>query len=215
MATHNYFFGAGEPDSTGIRIQGTDQVVLGNYFQDLGRSGFSMTDGTPDDLYVRVERATVAFNTFVNCRDPFLIGVNHSSYPTGTTPQDCVIVGNVFYARAKPTDTTRPFMHLVKGDEPINWTWRDNFVSSAIVGDFDFTGITVNDSVPQMSSIGIFLPADKTAGQEIDYGYGQISEIDVAGQVRRRFTTPGAIQLPLNDDKTPPLTEADFESLLR
>jgi len=71
VVTHNYLLGDGEAGSAGIRIQGTGQVVLGNYFQDLERNSFVMIDGTPDDLYVRVERAVVAFNTFVNCRDPF------------------------------------------------------------------------------------------------------------------------------------------------
>ena len=215
VVTHNYMFGEGEPDSSGIRIQGTGQVVLGNYFQDLGRSGFSMTDGTPNDLYVRVEQATVAFNTFVNCRDPFLIGVNHSSFPTGSTPQDCTIVGNLFYADADRADAAGPFMVWVKGDEPINWAWRDNFVSTAIVGGFAFTGITATDFDLQETTDGIRVPAGEIAEREVAYGLGAISETDLTGHIRRARTTAGAIEMPLIDFKSPPLTEADFEPMLR
>ncbi len=59
------------------------------------------------------------------------------------------------------------------------------------------------------------MPTNKFVGQKIDYSFAAISETDLTGQVRRSRTTPGAIQLPLADVKSLPLTEADFESLLR
>jgi len=74
-----------------------------------------------------------------------LIGFNHSKHPIGTTPQDCDIVGNVFYVDAESDDAAGTFMVLVSGDEPVNWTWRDNFVSPAIAGDFAIPGVVATD----------------------------------------------------------------------
>jgi poly(beta-D-mannuronate) lyase len=211
--THNYFFGEGEPASSGVRIQGTGQVVLGNYFQDLGRSGFAMTDGTPDDLYVQVEDATIAFNTFVNCRNPFLIGVVHSSVENGIAPRDCEIVGNVFYDDSERGSAADAFMVWVKEDAPIDWIWRNNLVSTDIVGDFEIEGVTPTAIEMHRASEGFLAPAGRTEQLEIDYDFGEISGSDIIGRQRGGRSTPGAIAMPLEIVLNPPKTEGYFGSI--
>ena len=40
---------------------------MNNLFHSLNAFGVGMMDGASDDLYVRVERALIAFNTFAGC----------------------------------------------------------------------------------------------------------------------------------------------------
>ena len=57
VVSENFFWGEGEHRAGGVRLQGTDQVVVNNLFHSLNAFGVGMMDGASDDLYVRVERA--------------------------------------------------------------------------------------------------------------------------------------------------------------
>ncbi len=207
VVTHNFLLGEGVEGTEGIRIQGTGQVVVGNYFHGLTGNGFAMMDGTPDDLYVRVEHAVVAFNTFVNCADSFLIGLNHPKHPTGTAPRDCTIVGNVFHRDA---ENAAPFMVWVQGDEPIDWTWRDNLVSPAADVGFEISGVGVVPLEMTTNELGLRVPASGLAKRTATYDQAGVTTTDIAGQPRRPRTTPGAIQAPAGAWRQRPLTEQDF-----
>ncbi len=82
VVSRNVFLGDGESGAGGVRLQGEDQVVVNNLFRSIPKFGVAMMDGTPDDLYIRTQRALVAFNTFVGCHPAFEIGANHSKHPT-------------------------------------------------------------------------------------------------------------------------------------
>jgi poly(beta-D-mannuronate) lyase len=126
VVTGNRFLGG----SGGVRLQGKDQVVVSNYFDRLTGSGLAMMDGTVDDFYVRVERALVAHNTFVNCARAFNIGLNHSKYPDGTVPRACTIANNVFY---QEKGAPHGLIAFVNDHEPEEWTWKNN-VYQGILG---------------------------------------------------------------------------------
>jgi poly(beta-D-mannuronate) lyase len=174
--TGNFFLGAGEAGSGGVRLQGTGQVVTKNYFHGLGRFGVAMMDGTDDKMYVRVERASVTFNTFVNCRYALLVGINHSKYPTGTVPRECLVSGNVFFL--KPGGVAKvgaaadasfgydlsagQIVKLVKDDEPEAWKWADN-IAQGKLGITARDGIRAGDAGLRFAKSGLALPTGKRA----------------------------------------------------
>jgi len=125
MVTGNWFLGG----SGGVRLQGKDQVVVSNSFDRLSGAGLTMMNGTEDGFYVRVERALVAHNTFVNCARTFHIGLNHSKYPDGTVPRACTIANNIFY---QEKDAQYGLITFVKDQEPEEWTWQNNIYQGVL-----------------------------------------------------------------------------------
>lgn len=138
VVSGNWFLGG----SGGVRLQGKDQVVVNNYFDRLTGSGLAMMDGTVDDFYVRVERALVAHNTFVNCARAFNIGINHSNYPEGTVPRACTIANNIFY---QEKDAQYGLITFVKDHEPEAWTWQNNIYQGVL-------GISTREGLQESSA---------------------------------------------------------------
>jgi len=194
-ATQNYFFGDGETGSGGVRLQGTDQIVANNHFYGLGQFGIGMMDGTPDDLYVLVERAQVLFNSFINCSHAMVIGINHPKHPQGTTPRDCLIAGNIFYTR-KP----QPLFVPIQEDQPRNWAWEENVL-------FGDAGMMINEGIrvvnPQLDiqDNGLAFPTEDTPSTSREMDKFWFLDTDLLGQKRVDPKTLGAIQYPVEDRK--------------
>lgn len=150
----NYFAGG----SGGVRMQGRDQVVVNNVFTDLSGHGLAMMNGIGDGFYVRVERALVAHNTFVNCTRPFHIGINHSKYPPGTPPLRCVIANNILYSDKRDGDE---LVSLVDKKEPEAWTWRDN-IFGGVLGVPPREGLIGKNPQFVSNDNGLMLPTEKT-----------------------------------------------------
>lgn len=181
-----FFIGDDEPRAGGVRLQGQDQVVINNSFKSLGAYGVAMMDGTPDDLYIRTERALVAFNTFVDCDPALNVGLNHSKHPNGTPPKDSTIANNLFV-----TNTSGQTVRFVQNDEPENWTWQGN-VTNGDLGISERDGILKTDITLQILPNGIPLPPEnflKTA-------QGNFPNIttDAMGQPRGEQKTIGCIE---------------------
>ena len=193
VATANVIMADGEPRASGIRFQGRDQVVANNYFQGLGGYGIAMMDGTPDDLYVRVERGLVAFNTFVNCNKVLEIGLNHSKHPNGSPPRDCRIIGNLFYSSPDfQAETSHPIVVLVQGDEPEDFVWGGNIVFGK--KGQEMPGITDQDPRLRITDQGLVVPTANTPkikhGMKANPGFDQ----DVSGLRWKKKKTVGAMQ---------------------
>ena len=101
-------------------------------------------------------------------------------------------------------------MVLVQDDEPINWTWRDNLVSSQLAGDLMISGVETIDLVMASTDSGWDLPAGTWAQRSVAYPFGNIVNTDITGAQRSAQTTPGAIQMPLMDVRYRPLSVNDF-----
>jgi len=205
VVTGNFFFGDGEKNSGGVRIQGTDQIVANNYFDGLGQLSLGMMDGTPDNLYIRVERAQILFNSFINCPKNFVIGMNHSSYPNGTVPKDCRIIGNLFYYD-KP-EKPENFIEYIQNDQPENWIWEGNIAYGAPVFK-EIKGFqTVNPQL-KFQENGLAVPTSETP--EIHQFPDDDKEIqfDLFGQKWKINRSVGAIQFPLQTATFSVLTEA-------
>lgn len=209
MVTQNYFFGAGEAGSYGVRIQGTGQVVANNYFQDLGSYGLGMMDGTPDDLYVRVERGKVLFNTFINCNNAFNIGLNHSKHPNGTVPKDCKIIGNIFFS--EKGDKSESFIEFIRNDEPENWEWKDNIGFGKTIPLMN--GFQLVHPELERYSNALMAPTMKTKSSEISSDFYEELKVDLFGNNWKENRTVGAIQFPFKTVKNLPLNEDDVGAI--
>ncbi|MDE2955183.1 MAG: polysaccharide lyase 6 family protein [Gemmatimonadota bacterium] len=201
VVSENFFFGEGERRAGGVRLQGTDQVVVNNLFHSLNAFGVGMMDGTTDDLYVRVERALIAFNTFVGCSPAMDVGLNHSRYPNGTAPKDCVVANNAFVR----SDRT---VRLVQDDEPVDWTWEGNVTDGDLgmpARDGIKTGQVDVDYLPN----GVVAPAESSG--LIGNAEGSYPDIttDVLGHSRGEQKTIGCVEFPTETEDGGPLTEAD------
>jgi poly(beta-D-mannuronate) lyase len=180
----------------GVRLQGKDQVVVNNYFDRLSGSGLAMMDGTADDLYVRVERAIVAHNTFVNCAHAFHIGLNHSKYPDGTAPRDCIIANNIFY---QEKDSRSRLITFVKDQEPEKWTWQNN-IYQGVLGISPREGLQKSSASLMAGEGKLLLPTAQTptAGRE-GIKRDELA-FDLGGTARPEKGTIGAFQYSKNQE---------------
>jgi len=201
IATQNFFFGDNESGSGGIRLQGTDQVVTNNYFYGLGMFGIGMMDGTPDDLYIQVERAQILFNSFVNCSNTLVIGINHPKHPNGTTPKDCLIAGNIFYSTKQ-----HPIFEFIQDDQPENWTWADNVAFGKTVKNLTDGIQSVNPQLEIQYERLAYPTKDTPSVNREKYKIGLL-EADLLGQKREDHKTLGAIQYSVKDRNIGYLTQ--------
>ena len=198
VAIQNLFLGDGEKGSGGIRIQGTDQVIVNNYFHNLGRAGVSMMDGTPDKLYVRVERASILHNTFLNCRHGLEVGINHPKYPDGTVPRQCLVAGNIFAGGSQ-------IVRYVKDDQPGEWQWSDNIFQGKL-GIPPLDGMREQDPHLQSPEDGLPLPTARTPVAERPPAKPHMLTEDLNGSHRPSRRTLGALQFSQNLIAPRPLT---------
>ena len=155
----NVFLGHGKKNTGGVRVVGEDHRVVNNYFAGLaggeGRSALTLMNGLPDSPpsgYARVKRATVAFNTFVDCRSPLLIGYAGDE-PTGPVlpPEGCLIADNVVVG------TEGPFVRIET--EPADLRWAGNLFHGARTGLPPTPGVAVIDPQLRPAADGLLRPA--------------------------------------------------------
>ncbi|MXZ11739.1 MAG: hypothetical protein F4Y79_20160 [Gemmatimonadetes bacterium] len=201
VVSENFFFGEGERRAGGVLVQGTDQVVVNNLFRSLNAFGVVMMDGASDDLYVRTERALVAFNTFVGCSSALVVGKNHSRYPNGTVPKDCVIANNAFVLSERT-------VWLVHSDEPVNWRWEGN-VTDGDLGMPARDGIKVERVDVAYLPNGVVVPAESSSLIGNAEGHYPDITTDILGNSRGERKTVGCVEFPVQEKGGGPLTVAD------
>jgi poly(beta-D-mannuronate) lyase len=202
QAVANIFIGGKETGSGGIRLQGKDQVVANNYFYGL-RYGVAMMDGTPDDLYVRVERAKIIHNTMVNCRRAMSVGHNHSKHPNGTVPSQCVIANNIFVGN--PKDEESRIVEYVQGDKPEGWTWANN-VYSGTLGIPPIKGLRKGSPALSITKGNLPMPTRRTPSAKGPVPGVKAAKKDMCGAARGTTATVGAIQFSNKMTAVKPLT---------
>ena len=201
VVSGNFFFGEGERRAGGVLVQGTDQVVVNNLFHSLNEFGVVMMDGAMDGAYVRVERALVAFNTFVECSSAMLVGQNPSRYPNGTAPRDCVIANNAFVR----SDRT---VRLVHDDEPVDWRWEGN-VTDGDLGMPARDGIKVERIDVDYLLNGVVAPAESSGLIGNAEGHYPDITTDILGNSRGERKTIGCVAFPVQEKDGGPLTAED------
>ncbi len=201
VVSENFFFGEGEHRAGGVRLQGTDQVVVNNLFHSLNAFGVGMMDGASDDLYVRVERALVAFNTFVRCSPAMVVGFNHSGYPNGTAPKDCVVANNAFVLPERTVE-------LKHDDEPVDWSWEGN-VTDGDLGMPARDGIKVERVDVDYLPNGVVAPGESSGLIGNAEGHYPDITTDILGNSRGERKTIGCVEFPVQEKDGGPLTVAD------
>lgn len=201
-AVGNFFFGDGEAGSGGVRLQGSDQVVANNYFNGLGLAAIAMMDGTPDDLYIRVERAQILHNTIFNCHYGLEVGLNHSLHPNGTVPSKCLIGNNIIVANR---NVEFQAIRLVQDDQPEDWTWTGNVVQGEL-GIPPVQGIAVQNAYLLLKETGLNIPSEKTPSAAPVTNRDDL-KVDLLGTPRTGKYTIGAIQYSIASAASTMLSE--------
>lgn len=179
----NWFLGRGLPLTGGVRVIGEDHRVYNNYFVDLMgtgyRSALTLMMGVPDSAlneYFQVKRATVAFNTFINCKVSILIGLVGSTPNSTLPPLDCVIANNIVRSLNAPL--------IQQSATPLNMTWDGNIMFGASLGIPGNSGITVTDPTMNLSPDGLWRPATNSPALGAALGSYSYVTTDFDGQLR-------------------------------
>lgn len=204
----NYFFGASDKRSGGIRIIGEDHKVYNNYLQDIPGDGFrsaiSLTNGVPDsplNRYFQVINAQVVNNTLVNCEQPFTIGAGANS-ELSLPPKDCFIANNVVVDYSSSSDQIIEYRAV-----PENLSYQNNIMYGAELGIPSQDGILEED--PELILSDFWRPT--ATSNVVDYGVDTFSYVgyDIDGQTRASNNDAGCDQLSMEDIRFRPVSKED------
>lgn len=230
----NYFFGDDKPIGTspagadlytgGIRIYGTDHLVINNYMEGLNGTRWDAPitltlgdaiDGQSSNLskHFRAERVTIAFNTLVNNSRGIEIGYdNNDNYNKDL--KDITIANNLI------TGSENSMVEIVDADndQGNNITWKSNLMyptgNADILSGGTLTSFDDNEVVNENpylefdDSLNVWRTTDASPLYEnvlnIDFITG-----DIDGQERPIYSNPGADHYSLESIRYKPLTPID------
>lgn len=223
----NYFFGAGKANGTfgttpiytgGIRVYGTDHVIVNNYFEGLKgtmwEAPITLTQGdqitgasTNYSLHYRAERITIAYNTLVNNDYGIEIGYAKSDGSYNKKLMDIYIANNL---------VTGSQNNLVKfyNDQAGEIEWYNNLIyptgtAQVITGNPAFTAAQSQNVNPNLVFDGTLWKATATT-PTLANGYAPLSvSDDIDGQSRPATSNPGADSYDTGAVTYMPLTVAD------
>jgi len=229
----NYFFGDEKPNSTftnsngststiytgGIRIYGTDHIIVNNYFEGLKGTRWDAPialtqgdaiDGSSTNLskHFRAERVTIAFNTFVNNTHGIEIGFdNNGNYNKGL--KDIIIANNLV------TGSENSLISYMDGNnnaDEINWSNNIFFPT----GDALLTSDNSTFSQEEINILDPFLIFDGATWKssedspKSEYNISSlVLDKDIDGQIRPNFSTIGSDHFSIDTVLFPPLTNLD------
>ena len=201
----NFFLGQGRRHTGGVRIIGADHRVINNYFADLqgedARAAVCMMNGipnTPPHGYSQVTGATVAFNTFVNCRSCLAIGLGDKT--AVLAPKDCTVANNLFLVSGGQL--------LDMPTEPDAFTWLGNLIqsNSPVPG---FVGTRVPDLRLSQGDDGLWRPLPGSPALGASEGNFPQVVTDIDGQPRPRVKDVGCDQTSPSQTTGKPLEPDD------
>lgn len=228
----NYFFGNGKPIGTsatgsklytgGIRIYGTDHMVINNYMEGLNGTKWDAPitltlgdaiDGQSTSLskHFRAERVTIAYNTLVNNSFGIEIGFdNNKSYNNGL--KNIVIANNLI------TGTQNSLVKIVDNDQGDNIVWKNNLMfptasatllSGQTSTSFDATEVVnENPKLVYNDARKIWTATSNTPLYTNSITSETIAE-DIDGQVRPTISNPGADHFSATTIRYAPLKASD------
>ena len=201
----NYFLGGGKSGSGGVRIIGERHKVYNNYFQDLRgtgyRSALAVVNGVPNsplNRYFQVKDAVVAFNTFVDVEETFVIGAGKSSEQS-LAPDGLQVANNLVVTRNGPI--------IEYEDAPLNITYASNVFFGAESGIGPVDGILIADPA-------LVFDQDVWRPSSTSVAVGSATAIDfvthdIDGQERDGLPDIGADEISLSPVLYRPLTSQD------
>ena len=211
VVKENYFFGNHKPLTGGVRVIGEDHWVINNYFADLAgtasRSPLAIMQGlvdSPLNGYFQVKRATIAFNTFVNCTNSLLLGLSGtlSGTTNGTTlpPVDCIIANNLVLQPAGKIVDQRI--------TPQNLLWQANIFFGTTLGITTNSGILRVDPLLTLAD-GLWRPGSNSPALGAALGSYDFVVEDFEGQPRPALKDIGCDQNSLAAKLYPPLASTN------
>jgi len=194
----NWFIGNDVPGSGGVRIIGSDHVVVNNYFSNLRTYAILVRKGvdtTNVRSYTQVKNALVAFNTIVDCRTPFVIGSGRGTL----IPADSRIANNVI---------VNPDGAAINQDTaPTNFVYEGNLALCKSVGIEGSSGFMLADPKLARDWEGVCRPpASSPVRNAAMAGYEQIAR-DISGNSRAGTRDIGAQVTSAGAAARAPLTE--------
>lgn len=230
----NYFFGNGKPIGTspagstiytgGIRIYGTDHVIINNYMEGLNGTRWDAPitltlgdaiDGQSSSLskHFRAERVIIAYNTLVNNSHGIEIGFdNNDNYNKNL--KDITIAHNLI------TGAENSLVAIVDSDndQGNEISWINNLMyptefaillEGAITTSFDTTAvINENPNLEYDADYNIWRTTADTPVYENNSAIEIIPE-DIDGQTRPNISNPGADHFSMESIRYSPLTPND------
>ena len=201
----NYFIG--DENSTnvgGIRIIGTGHTVTNNYFYNLHgeafRSPLAVMNGipkSPQNRYTQVTDVTIAYNSWINCKNPLQFGVGSNVSQAEVLPKSeirsarpirTVVANNLIY-NDKGDD-----MPVVAHDKLDGIQFEDNVINNQGVAFEKIEGISAQSFELNKLSDYIFAPTADFPSEEVYIGYGfDKFNKDLFGASRENNNAVGAI----------------------
>lgn len=224
----NYFFGGGKANGTfetstiytgGIRIYGTDHVIVNNYFEGLQGTGWdapiTLTQGDAIDgqstslsKHFRAERVTIAYNTLVDNVHGIEIGFdNNNNYNTG--------LKDITFANNLVTGSTNSLVSYIEGqDQGDEITWINNIMYPTGAATLTSDGSTfasgeVLESNPNLTYDGTVWKSTDTSPTIASGVPTLLIDEDIEGQTRPDISNAGADHYSLETIRYAPLTPTD------
>ncbi len=230
----NYFLGEDKAIGTspagstlytgGIRIYGTDHVIINNYFQDLTGTRWDAPitltlgdaiDGQSSSLskHFRAERVTIAYNTLVNNANGIEIGYdNQDKYSKDL--EDITIVNNLI------TGEENSLVAIVdaSNDQGDNIQWAGNLMyptgSATVLSGATLTSFDPSESINEDPHLtfNAWLGIWKSTAQTPLYTAASIDTSvtkDMEGQSRPATSNPGSDHYSQESVRFKPLTATD------
>ena len=187
----NYFFGGFKKGTGGVRVINAGQIVVNNYFHGLTGRGYVSPLGIMNGKvnaaaheYYQVKDAVIAFNTFVECERPLVIGLGAGGERMDLAAENLMIANNIFDAK------TGPIIEFL--DEPVSVTWAANLVHGATVGVSEVPGIVQADPLLAADGDGVFRPGAGSPAMGAAEGYPDFVKEDILGRTRGNPSDIGA-----------------------
>ena len=213
----NFFLGEGAEGTGGVRIYGSDHLIINNYFEGLTGTKWdapiTLTEGDAEEgstgltKHFRIERAIIANNTLVNNDFGIEIGYdNNGSY--SKPPRDVVFAYNVVVG-----DTNTLVNYI---NQPDNMTWIDNIMyptdDAVLASGVTFTTEQVSITNPALlmdESLGYYKSTALTPNYSPSIDLTGIVNYDIDGQYRSVPTNHGADEFSESALIYKPLSDSD------
>ncbi|MEL7532837.1 MAG: chondroitinase-B domain-containing protein [Bacteroidota bacterium] len=233
----NYFFGEGKPNGSfvnsngststihtgGIRIYGTDHVIVNNYMEGLQGTRWDAPialtqgdaiDGSSTNLskHFRAERVTIAHNTLVDNAYGIEIGFdNNGNYNKAL--KDITIANNLI------TGSSNSLVSYLDGNAPgSEVAWSNNVFyptgSASLTSDgSSFSTAEVQVMDPALVFVGSLWRTSSSSPKMPTEIAGWMNPLDIDGQTRTDTSTVGADHYSQDSVLYGPLTPADVGPL--
>ncbi len=201
----NYFIGDDtSPHVGGLRLIGTGHWITNNYFYKLRgeifRGPLAVMNGikrSPLNRYIQVTDVVVAYNTWVNCRSPWQLGVGSNvdqkdvlppSEIRSETPIRTIIANNLIY------NATGDSLPIIRYDAINGIEFQRNLINNQGVAFEGLNGLEEQDFSMKELEDNVWVPTTGLADIEAYRGFefDQISK-DLLGNSRTGKHTIGAV----------------------